>query len=91
MKHKRRISRITPESAAKVLAIVYGSLGLIAAIVMAIAHIARVKESPGGVPVLLFVPVIYAIAGGLSGALGATLYNLAANAVGGIEFEISDE
>lgn len=42
----------------------------------------------GGICALVMFPVLYAVAGFLSGALGAAVYNLAASRIGGIELEL---
>jgi hypothetical protein len=92
MKKKHRLTRITPRSAAVVLAIVYGALGLIGAIIFGVAAVSGVPDVPGGGgPALLVMPPLYAIVGFLLGGIGAAIYNLAATAVGGIEFETSDD
>ena len=44
----------------------------------------------GGLVVIIFVTIIYAIVGFVAGALVALLYNVAAGWFGGIEMEISD-
>ena len=48
----------------------------------------RVGVMAFGAGFAIFVPVIYAVMGFVSGALGAVIYNLVAKWVGGIEVEV---
>lgn len=92
----RRIKRIAPLQLGKMLAILYGIMGLIFIpffLLMSLAapHLPeqqRVGMMIFGAGFAFFMPVIYAAMGFVSGALGALLYNVVAKWVGGIEVEI---
>lgn len=42
----------------------------------------------GGIGMVIFLPITYAIIGFVAGAIGAAVYNLVAGFVGGIEIEV---
>jgi hypothetical protein len=42
----------------------------------------------GGLAMMVFIPVFYALLGFAVGALSAFIYNVAANAIGGLELEL---
>jgi hypothetical protein len=42
----------------------------------------------GGVAMLIFLPILYGVAGFVFGAIAAAVYNLIAGIVGGIEIEV---
>ena len=98
----RRITRIAPLQAGKILAVVYGCMGLIflpffalAAMLGAFAQHAQSNQAApaalvGGVMLGMgiFTPVIYAVMGFIFGILGAAVYNLVARWVGGFEVEV---
>ncbi len=93
------LRRIDPFSAFKVGLLVYLLLGIVITVLMtpimylAAAAAARV---PGAtpfapiltLPMLLILPVVYAILGGLCALIGAALYNLVAGWVGGLRIEL---
>ena len=93
---KRRIKRIAPLQLGKMLAVVYGILGLIFLpfflIMTAVASQMPVPQRVGvlalGAGFALFMPVMYAAFGFVFGALGALIYNVVAKWVGGIEVEV---
>src|SRR4051812_3286370 len=99
----RRIKRIAPLQAGKMLGVLYGCLGLIflpffalAALVGAFAQ--HAGHSSDGAPAAilgglmlgfgLFMPVIYGAMGFIVGVIGAAIYNLISGWIGGIEVEI---
>jgi len=92
----RRIKRIAPLQLGKMLAILYGIMGLIfIPFFLVMSAFASQMPSPQRVGFLalgagfaLFVPVIYAAMGFVFGALGALIYNVVAKWVGGIEVEV---
>ena len=92
----RRIKRIAPLQLAKMLAILYGIMGLIFIPFFLLMTFVgsqmpaqqRVGVMAFGAGFAIFVPVIYAVMGFVSGALGAVIYNLVAKWVGGIEVEV---
>ena len=93
------VKRIAPGSAFKVGLIVYGVMGLIIGLcvsLFALIGASIVSEAQGGVGgmffgalAVVFFPIFYGIIGGISGALGAVIYNLAAKWVGGLEIDLS--
>ncbi len=98
------LKRVGILSCAKLLAILYGVLGLIfGAIISLLAIIGSIAgfasdEAEGAVVGLLFgigavviFPVFYSIMGFIGGALTAGIYNLAARFTGGIELELETE
>jgi len=42
----------------------------------------------GGIAMLIFLPIVYGVAGFILGAIAAALYNLIAGIIGGIEFDV---
>jgi len=92
------VKRIGPGSAFKVGLIVYAFLGLLLAIPFSfmgmIAGSMATSSSmiPGaglGFLAFLVLPIVYGLCGGIFGAIGAVIYNLAAGWVGGLEVDIS--
>ena len=93
---KRRIKRIAPLQLGKMLAVLYGIMGLLAVPIFLIASFAasqvpaeqRVGLMAFGAGFALVMPVMYAAMGFVFGALGAVIYNLVAKWIGGIEVEV---
>jgi hypothetical protein len=93
---KRRIKRIAPLQLAKMLAILYGIMGVIfipffLIMTLVASHLPaqqRVGMMALGTGFAIFVPIIYAAMGFVFGALGALIYNLVAKWIGGIEVEV---
>jgi pilus assembly protein TadC len=93
---KRRIKRIAPLQLAKMLAILYGLMGLIfipffllmTLVASQMPASQRVGVLALGAGFTIFVPIIYAAIGFVFGALGALIYNLVAKWIGGIEVEV---
>jgi hypothetical protein len=97
-----RIKRIAPLQAGKMLAVVYGGMGLIFLPFFAIAGLlgafAQHAQSNQGLPTALLagvmagvgilMPIIYAVMGFIFGVIGAALYNLVASWIGGFEVEV---
>lgn len=93
---KRRIKRIAPLQLGKMLAILYGIMGLLF-IPFLLLVTAFASQMPGqqrvgfmalGAGFAVFFPLIYAAMGFVFGVLGALIYNLVAKWVGGIEVEV---
>lgn len=90
------LRRIAPLQLGKVLAILYGILGLLFipfALIMSLvaSHVPaeqRVGMFAFGAGFALFMPVMYALMGFLTGVIGAWLYNLVARWIGGVEIEL---
>ncbi|NNM86174.1 MAG: hypothetical protein HKL96_10520 [Phycisphaerales bacterium] len=101
---QKELRRIAPLRAGVVVGILQGILGIIFAVPMfLIASLATVaapnNAGAGGqaaVPVIftgvfiLFVPLLYAIIGFLTGLIGAAIYNLVARWTGGFVVEVRD-
>jgi hypothetical protein len=99
------VKRIGAGSAFKVGAVVYAFLGLLVGICMALLSMVSgsLGSLAGGAPgaralgfgfgfgfgAIIIFPILYAIIGGVFGAIGAALYNLAAGWVGGLEVDIN--
>lgn len=92
----RRIKRITPLQLGKILAVLYGAMGLLAAPVFLLLVLAGSASGQNtalpavlvGVVGAVLAPILYAVLGFLIGVIGAFLYNLIARWVGGIEVEV---
>ncbi len=98
----RRLKRIAPLQAGKMLAVIYGCLGLIflpffvlAGMLGAFAQHAQSEQAApaallGGVFIgmALVFPIMYAAMGFLLGVIGSAVYNLVARWIGGLEFEV---
>jgi hypothetical protein len=91
------VKRISPSSAFKVGLVVYALLGLIIGLFFSLFGLLR-AVIPGtgamaggmlfGTFAVIAFPVLYGLIGGVFGALGAAIYNLAAGWVGGLSIEI---
>jgi hypothetical protein len=79
----KRITRLTVLQTGKVLALLYGFLGVIMLPFMLIGVIADPKSFP-----ILIMVILYPIIGFIGGILMAVFYNLAAKWVGGIEVSV---
>jgi Transmembrane domain of unknown function (DUF3566) len=103
---KRRIKRIAPLQAGKMLGIFYAGISLLlvpfvllAGLLGAFAQHAN-NQSSGNAPAALFagfslvfvilIPVIYGVMGFVFGIISAAVYNLVAGFVGGFEVEIEE-
>jgi hypothetical protein len=93
---KRRIKRIAPLQLGKMLAILYGIMGLIfipfflimSAVATQMPSEQRVGMMAMGAGFAVFAPLVYGAMGFIIGALGAVLYNLIARWIGGVEVEV---
>lgn len=92
----QRIKSVGVLSCAKILGILYGCMGLLCIPFLLLAGLAsmaahQANSAIGGVAMLAFgilAPVIYGAMGFVFGALGAWIYNLIANWLGGIEIQL---
>jgi hypothetical protein len=92
----RKIKRFAPLQLGKMLAVLYGAMGLlIIPFFLVIPLVAgrlpqqqRVGVLALGAGFAFFVPVIYAVMGFVIGVVGAWVYNLVARWIGGIEVEV---
>ena len=93
------IKRISPGSAFKLGMVVYGILGFVGALVLELVMLGRMNLPgtnqpprnvfPFGPVALVVLPLIYAFVGGVFAALGALIYNVASNWVGGLQVDIN--
>jgi len=91
-----QIHRLGVLSVAKIMGAVYGTIALIFVpffLLVALAGMASGEKAAafGGLFVIflaILIPVFYAVAGFIFGALGAWVYNLLACRIGGIEMEL---
>ena len=95
-----RIKRIEPVSCGKMSGAVYGFMGLIGGLIMALVSLVGLFPTGGhngaaapfllgfGVGAIVIFPVIYAVLGFIGGALMAIFYNLAAQVLGGIQLDL---
>lgn len=94
---KRVLKRIAPLQAGKILAILYGILGLlflpvflmIAAFGSTLPAQQRVGMMAMGFGMMIAMPVFYAVMGFVFGSLGALIYNQVAKWIGGFEVEVA--
>ena len=100
----RRLKRIAPVKFGLVVGIIYGLISLIivpffllfAGLSALTTILGNHSENAAGGIVgmiiggifIVFIPVFYAVVGGLMGMLAAWLYNVVAGWIGGIEFEV---
>lgn len=97
------VTRIRPLSLARVTTAVYGAIGLVIGVI--IAGISLVGAAMGlasqagsepwvgaifGIGAIVAAPIFYGLLGFLGGLFTALVYNLAARAIGGVEFEVQD-
>jgi hypothetical protein len=100
----QQLRSVDAASCAKVLAILYGILGLLIGTMISLFFflatvIGRSSPIPNevggralglvfGVGSIIFFPIFYAVIGAVGGLIVASLYNVVARRVGGIELEI---
>lgn len=89
-----QVRRIGAVSAAKMMGVLYGLLGLIFGLFISLIALASggvMQESTGspifGVMAIIALPLLYGALGALSGLLMAALYNLVAKYIGGVKIE----
>ena len=98
---RKLLSYIAPVRAGLVLAIMYAFFGVIAGLMFVPFIIfGAVLDKTGNAPPVpaaviglfaaIFVPIMYAIIGFVSGLIAAAIYNLVAKWTGGLEFEVRD-
>jgi hypothetical protein len=84
----QQIRRFGVLQTAKVIAVLYGLMGLVfVPIFLVVAMFSPSKDSPGAGFALL-MPIIYAVLGFVFTAIGCAIYNFVAGLVGGIEVEL---
>jgi len=92
-----KVRRIGPLSLAKVSATLYGLIGLLIGGVVSLVSVvggAMAGNDAGplgmlfGVAAVILLPIFYGCIGFVTSLIGATLYNVVAGWVGGIELEV---
>lgn len=93
----KRIKRIGPLQLGKMLAVLYGCMGLLFLPVFLIMSLVA-SQAPGGpekfgimamgVGMAICMPIFYAVIGFVFGIIGAFIYNVVAKWIGGIEVEV---
>ncbi len=84
----QRISRFHVGPTAKVLAVFYGLMGLLLTPFFVLAAMLAPDAAGFGVGFALLLPILYAVIGFISTAIGCVMYNFAARMTGGIEFQL---
>jgi len=89
------LKEIQPASCAKVLGLVYGTIGIVAGLIVGciaiVGSLGGLQNESGvfgsifGVGAIVFFPVLYGTLGAIGGLLVSALYNLIARLVGGIQ------
>jgi hypothetical protein len=87
------IRRVSIRSAFKLAMVLYGLIGFLVGLVLAVA--ASVEVPPGTEPNLLtrlgfWSPALYGLAGGFTAAIAAALYNMGASLVGGLRLDVPE-
>lgn len=97
----KRLKKIEPVQLAKMLGVIYGLMSLVFVpfflIFSVIASmVPHMGPGPGPLPIMLgigigfmiFAPLLYGFIGFITGLIGACVYNLVAQWIGGIEVEV---
>ena len=92
-----RLTRVAPLSVAKVAFVLYGLMGLIFGVIVAVASLIGatigMSQHDGsaffgaifGVGAIVLLPILYGVLGSVVALTMAAIYNLAASLMGGIE------
>ena len=88
---RKRIVRVSPIQAGKVLAVLYGLLSIPFALFMVVASSFGQGRGAGPMWFALAIPVLYFVFGFIFTAVAAWLYNVVAKWTGGIEFESREQ
>lgn len=88
------LRRLDVLSFGKMLGVLYALIGVIIGAVMVVAGLVGAaagggaEGAIGGVVIAILMPVFYGFAGFIGGLLVAVFYNLAANLIGGVTFDL---
>jgi len=94
------VKSVRPLSLAKILAFIFGFIGLILGAltsVLTLLGVSLVKtsdtgpESLAGILAVVILPPIYALIGFIVGVINAALFNVAAGWMGGLEMKTAEE
>ncbi|OGG15154.1 hypothetical protein A2773_04665 [Candidatus Gottesmanbacteria bacterium RIFCSPHIGHO2_01_FULL_39_10] len=92
----KKIKKVNPVSIAKLLAVIYGFLGLIVGAFTTLGSLLGLGAAGknmvfglvlGGASIIV-MPLLYAVMGFIGGFIGGLLYNFAVKYTGGLEVEI---
>ena len=92
------ITRVGPLSVAKVAAVLYLGIGLIAGALVSLVAVVGTSVTPAddgsalfgaifGVGAIILLPIFYAVLGFIGTLIMAVLFNVAAGMVGGVEID----
>ena len=81
----QQIIRISIRQTSKVLAVLYGLMGLVLLPVFVLASFAGPDDERLGIGLAVALPLLYAVLGYVFVAIGSAVYNFVASRVGGIE------
>jgi hypothetical protein len=85
----QRIARFSVAQTAKVIAILYGFMGLLLIPFFYLASTLNpASETPFGIGLMIMAPIAYGLLGFVFTAIGCLLYNWVASWAGGIEVEL---
>jgi hypothetical protein len=85
---KKRISYVSPLQQGIVLGVLYAIISLVLVPFLLIATL--LGHGGLGAIFVIFLPIVYGIAGFIAGVIVAFIYNLVARWTGGIEFVLTD-
>ena len=87
---RQQIARLSVHQTAKVLAVIYGLLGLVflPLVWISTSFTAENEFGIGGMWMLIF-PLMYAVFGYIFTAIGCLIYNWVSGMIGGIEIELA--
>ena len=85
---RRQIVRVSVGQTSKVLAVMYGLMGLVLLPLFLLASRGDAEGAGLGVGFALAMPVLYAVLGYVFVAIGCAVYNFVARHLGGIEVEV---
>lgn len=80
------LKRIGAKSFAKVMLVLYGVFGIISGVVTSVASV--MSGNTLGIVSIVVIPFVYAILGFVGGYIVASVYNIVAGKIGGIEIDI---
>lgn len=93
---KFTLKKLDPMSCGLLAGVLYAVLGLIVGAFFSVIAVIGAASAPNGagvgilsgVAAIVIVPVMYGVGGFIAGVIGAFLYNVCANLVGGIRFDL---
>ena len=86
---KNEISRIGVLQSGKILAVLYGGMGLLIAPFFLLTAFIGEGGAIGGIIAAIVMVILYPVMGFIAGGIAAALYNFAANLIGGFEITLN--